>query len=279
MAYIWSETFSNIKYSGIMGFFSIILVVLNIIVLSILLILANYIQAELSSLKQSPLIVVFLKDDLDDATRQNIQEEINSLPQVKSYKYISKEEALERTKRLFSDRSDVLDGLESINPLPSSFEIELKPQFIGDTREMADKIRLLPGIDDIQHAEKTSQLVIKIQTGLIFVGSILGLSSILIIFFSIMLTAYIRRDEIRIMRLVGATKRFIRIPLLLQGVMQGLIGTLIGLALLYGALILLEPQLGKIPFLQITQIAIIVGSGIFMGFIAGAMPLRKLMRL
>jgi cell division transport system permease protein len=279
MSYLWRETFSNIKYSGIMGILSIMVVILTTTVLSILLILANYIQLELKTLKQSPLVVVFLNDNLDDSSLQNIQKSLESMPQIKSSKYISKQDALEKTRKLFSERKEVLDGLESINPLPSSFEIELKPQFLGEIQSVVESIKSLPGVDDIQNAERTSQLVLKLETGLIFVGSILGLASVIIICFSIMQTTYIRREEIKIMRLVGSTGLFIRIPLLLQGVMQGLIGSAIGLGILYASIILLESRLGMISFLPRMQIILMVGVGTFMGFIAGIVPLRRFIKI
>jgi len=279
MAYIWRETFSNMKYSGIIGFMSIIVVVLTTLVLSALLIIANYIHAELSVLKQSPLVVVFLKEGLQDSERQLIQQEIEKLPQVQSARYISKEDALLKTKEMFADRSEILEGLEDSNPLPSSFEIELKTQSLANIREVAEGIKGSPGVEDIQYAEQTSELVRKVQTALIIIGSTLGLASIAIICFSIMLTSYMRREEIRIMRLVGATGPFIRLPLLLQGIIQGALGSAIGLAILYGLLNLLSTEAVLISFLPTRQIALILWLGAFMGFVGGAVPLRRLLKI
>jgi len=279
MAYIWRETFSNMKYSGIIGFMSIIVVVLTTLVLSALLIIANYIHAELNVLKQSPLVVVFLKEGLQDSERQLIQQDIEKLPQVQSARYISKEDALLKTKEMFADRSEILEGLEDSNPLPSSFEIELKTQSLANIREVAEGIKGFPGVEDIQYAEQTSELVRKVQTALIIIGSTLGLASIAIICFSIMLTSYMRREEIRIMRLVGATGPFIRLPLLLQGIIQGLLGSAIGLATLYGLLNLLPTEAVLISFLPTRQIALILWLGAFMGFVGGAVPLRRLLKI
>jgi cell division transport system permease protein len=279
MAYIWSETFSNIRYSGLIGVLSIIVVILTSMVFSSLLMIGNYIHLELSILKQSPMVVVFLKDGLKDNDRQKIRGEIEGFNQVRSAKYVSKEGALRKTKEMFAGHEEILEGLEDNNPLPSSFEIELKAEFINDAGKIAKRLRQLPGVEDIQYSETTSQLVRKIETALIFIGSTLGLASIVIICFSIMLTSYIRREEIKIMRLVGATGIFIRFPLLLQGVMQGLIGSGVGLAILYGLLKLLAMHIGSVPFLPLKQMLLVVGLGTFMGFLAGAFPLRKLIKI
>jgi len=279
VAHIWRETFSNIKYSGLVGGLSIVVVVLTAMMFGALLMIANYIHGELNVMKESPLVVAFLKDGLADSDRQLIWKEIKGLPQVRSTKYISKEDALRKTREMFASRAEILEGLEDTNPLPSSFEVELEPQFLDSAKEVAEKLKGLPGVEDTQYAEKTSEFVKKIETSLIFIGSILGLASIVIVCFSIMLTTYIRREEIRIMRLVGATGLFIRIPLLLQGVVQGFLGSVIGLAVLYGLLNLLAMQTGPASFLPLRQIALVVTGGAFMGFIAGAMPLRRLLKI
>ena len=279
MAYIWGETFSNIRYSGLIGVLSVIVVILTTMVITALLMIANYIHTELNVLKQSSLVVVFMKDDLKDSARQNIQKEIESLPQVQSSHYVSKQDALGKTREMFADRKEILEGLEDSNPLPSSFEVKLKPQFLDNAREVVAKLNGLPGVEDVQYAERTSKLVKRVGTALISVGSMLGLASIVIICFSIMLTTYIRREEIRIMRLVGATTLFIRAPLLLQGVMQGLIGSAMGLAILYGMFRLLAVKIGPVSFLPVEHIVLVIGIGAFMGFIGGAIPLRRLVKV
>ena len=279
MAHIWRETFSNIKYSGLIGALSIIVVILTVMVFGALLMIANYVHTELSVMKESPLLVVFLKDGVTDSARQQLRKEIEGLPQVRSTKYVSKEEALRKTREMFGSHAEILDGLETNNPLPSSFEVELKAQFLDSTKAIAEKLSALPGVEDVQHAEKASELVRRIETSLIFVGVILALASIVIVCFSIMLTTYIRREEIKIMRLVGATGLFIRVPLLLQGVMQGLLGSVAGLAILYGLISLLAMRTGPISFLPLRQIVLIIFFGAFMGFVAGAIPLRRLIRV
>jgi len=279
LAHIWRETFSNIRYSGLIGLLSITVVVLTAMVFSALLIIANYIHVELSVMKESPLMVAFLKDGLSDSARQQLRKSIEGIPQVHSIEYVSKADALQKTREMFAGHTEVLEGLEDMNPLPSSFEIELKPQFLNSAKELAEKLSKIQGVEDTQYAEKTSEFVKKIEKSLIFFGSILGLASIIIVCFSIMLTTYIRREEIRIMRLVGATEPFIRIPLLLQGVLQGFIGSAIGLAVLYGLLNLLETWTGPISFLPLDQVILVVALGMSMGFIAGAIPLRRLIKI
>jgi len=285
MAYIWRETFSNIRHSGLAGILGIIIVALTMMMFSTLLIIANYFNTELDSLKKSPFVVAYLKDGLKDSDRQKLQKKIGSLPQVSSVRYISKEDALLRVSEMFSNRKEILNGLDTLNPLPSSFEIEIKAQFLDGVRDVADIISGLPGVDDIQHAEEASMFVKSVETIIIVIFSILGLASIIIICFSTMLIVYIRREEIKIMRLVGSTNFFIRFPLILQGIIQGLIGSVLGLAILYGlfnmqgTLNLLVMDISLTSFLSPEQIAMVIGAGALIGFLGGAIPLRRLIRI
>lgn len=281
MAYIWRETFYNMRRSGSIGTLSIIIVALTTMVFNTLLLLANYLDIEISSLKKTPFVIAFLDDGLSDLDIKTLRSKIESLPQVNSVKYVSKEDALRKSAELFANRKDILEGLENMNPLPSSFEIKVNEQFLYNIAEVANVVSNFNGIEDVQHAEKTSIFIKSIQTVIIVVVSILGFASILIIWFSIMLTAYVRRDEIKIIRLIGGTNIFIRLPLLLQGVIQGLIGSILGIAILYGLFNLfsvynlLVIDTTFLSFLPLEQIAIVISVGAFIGFIGGAAPLRK----
>jgi cell division transport system permease protein len=284
MAYTWRETFSNIRHSGIIGFLSIIIVALTMMLFSLLLVITNYLNTQLDTLKKSPFVVAFLDDDLTDARRKEIQNKISSLSQVNSVKYVSKEDALNRTKEMFGNQSEVLDGLENSNPLPSSLEIEMTDDSLTSVREFAEKISKFDGIEGVQHAGEASEFIKSAEMIIVLIFTIMSLSSIIIIFFSIAITTYVRREEIKIMRLVGGSNAFIRIPLLLQGILEGLFGSILGVSILYGLfnlygmfnLAVLNINIEE--FLSLEQMAMVVGTGAFIGLIGGAVPLRKFIK-
>jgi cell division transport system permease protein len=284
MAYIWRETFINMRHSGLIGFLSIIIVALTTMVFSLLLIITNHINSQFGVLKKSPFVVAFLEDGLDDPQRERIHKQIQGLPQVDTVLYVSKEEALQRTSRMFGDRREVLDGLEDMNPLPSSFEIEIKDQYLGDVKEVADAVKKLSGVAEVQNAEEASKFIKSVEMIAILIVAIMGLASIIIIFFSVTITTYMRRDEIKIMRLVGSSRAFIRIPLLLQGLIEGLLGSVLGVSIiygliyLYGILNLMILDINLESFLSYEQIGAVVGVGMLLGFMGGALPLRKFIK-
>jgi cell division transport system permease protein len=285
MAYIWRETFINMRHSGLIGFLSIIIVALTTMVFSLLLIITNHINTQFGVLKKSPFVVAFLEDGLDDPQREQIHKQIKGLPQVDAVLYVSKEEALQRTSRMFGDRREVLDGLEDMNPLPSSFEIEVKDQYLGEVKEVADAVKKLSGVAEVQNAEEASKFIKSVEMIALLIVAIMGLASIIIIFFSVTITTYMRRDEIKIMRLVGSSRAFIRIPLLLQGLIEGLLGSVLGVSIiygliyLYGILNLMILDINLESFLSYEQMGAVVGVGMFLGFMGGALPLRKFIKV
>jgi len=284
MAYLWRETFINMRHSGLIGVLSIIIVALTTMVFSLLLIVTNHISSQFGILKKSPFVVAFLEDDLDDSQREQLSKSIRNFSEVNSVRYISKEEALQRTREMFGEHRDVLDGLKDMNPLPSSFEIEVKDQYLGKVKEVAEKVKKLSGVSAIQHAEEASDFIKGAEMIVLLIVGVMGLASIIIIFFSVTITTYMRRDEIKIMRLVGSSRAFIRIPLLLQGLIEGLLGSILGLSIIYGLfylygilnLMILDVNLES--FLSYEQMAVIVGTGMFLGFMGGALPLRKFIK-
>lgn len=285
MAYLWREAFINIKHSGIVGFLSIIIVALTTMLFSILLVITNHISSQFSVLKNSPFITAFLEDGIDNSLREQIHKKIQSLNEVKTVRYVSKEEAFQRTREIFGEHRDVLDGLKDMNPLPSSFEVELNDQYLGKIKEVADKIKTFSGISAVRYAEEAGSFIKTTEIIILLMIGIMGFASILIIFFSITITAYIRRDEIKIMRLVGSSRAFIRIPLLLQGLIEGFLGSVLGIAIiyglfyLYGFLNLMVLDINLETFLSYEQMVMIVGAGTFLGFMGGALPLRKFIKI
>jgi len=285
MAYVWRETFSNIKHSGLIGVLSIVIVALTMMVLSLLLIITNHLTSQLGTLKKSPFITAFLEDGLSDPQINKIKKGIEILPQVDSVRYISKEEALRRTGEIFGERREILEGLEYMNPLPSSFEIEIKDEYLANVKEIAESVKKISGVEEVQNLGEASKFIKSTEIITILIVSIMGLASVIIIFFSIAITIYVRRDEIRIMRLMGSTSAFIRIPLLLQGLFEGLTGGVLGLSILYGLfnlygmynLMLMDINIES--FMTLEQMGMVIGVGAFLGFMGGALPHRRFIKM
>lgn len=192
-------------------------------------------------------LTAYVDDAVDDAALAALSVSVEQAPGVASVVIVTKDEALARFERIAGGAA-LLDGLDA-NPLPASLEIELLPE--ARTAQAMDALREaldgLPGIEELAHGEEWiegyARAVALIRGGAWGIGLVLGLAALLIVANTIRLAFYARRDELDILALVGASRTFVRVPFLLEGVLQGLLGGLIALVLVYGAYELLLPQL------------------------------------
>ena len=156
---------------------------------------------------------------------------------------ITREQALARFKSMFTSLNDIVDRLDE-NPFPPSIEIDVTPQTI-QSKSFADEIgtlRKLPAVDDVQFdwqwLTRLRRLVDIVNLAGLVAGGILAIAAAFTIANVIRLTMLMYREEIEIMRLVGATERIIRGPFLLEGILQGTIGGAVAVGLLFGVFVL-----------------------------------------
>lgn len=163
-----------------------------------------------------------------------------SHPDLSRRHYVTREEAVLRFRGYFSNLSDVVAQLEE-NPFPPSFEVEVTPQIV-QTRvfdEEISQLRTISGVDQVQFdwewLSRLKRLVNFINVIGFVAGGILGIAAAFTIANVIRLTMMLYREEIEIMRLVGATERIIRGPFMIEGLLQGTIGGIVAVLLLFGA--------------------------------------------
>jgi cell division transport system permease protein len=225
-------------------------------------------------------MVVFLKDEITSETLKTIENTINSFEGIDKIIYVSKEQALERFKEDFKDKTYLLDGTEG-NPLPASFEIKLKDNYRTPDRMQSIALRIKT-LDGIERVEYGRTLVEKLDRILNVFYWIEGLFLLLIVFTSIFmisntirLTVFARKETIEIMKLVGATNWFIRLPYIFEGITQGIIGSGLSLLLLYSFYNLLIFKIRDLVFLYPTFCLGIVASGMVLGVIGSIISVRK----
>jgi cell division transport system permease protein len=184
-------------------------------------------------------IVVYLKDDIPKKELNNLKGFLKSRQEIEKFLLISKEEALVKFKNKLNDLKTIMDKLES-NPLPASFELVLKKKYRNfDTiKAIAEDLKKFKGIEDLEYGkiwlERLETILFFLKFIVIAIGGFICLGIIFIISNTIKLSLYSRKDEIEIMQLVGATDWFIKRPFLLQGMIQGLLGVILSIAILYG---------------------------------------------
>jgi cell division transport system permease protein len=191
-------------------------------------IVVSNLNTAMGALEQKVDLIAYLKDDISPEDASKLADKLRADPQVLEVTYLSKDDAMARLKTQLADRSDLLDMVTG-NPLPASIEVRLKDA--GRIAAVADSLRKDPAVEDVPLQQDVVDNLLRITrfaryTG---VGMVIGLIGVtlFVIVNTIRLAVYSRRQEIEIMKLVGATDWFIRWPFVLEGVLYGLLGALV----------------------------------------------------
>jgi cell division transport system permease protein len=188
-------------------------------------------------------VVAFVLRGTPTETISTASLDIASFPEVLEVGFVDEEEALARARRELVEFREAYRDL-AVNPLPASFEIRLKPEArdAESARRVADRLRSFPFIEDVRYGRDWVERLDKLRNLAAAVGLIIGLAfaavAIVIIGVTIRITVLQRAKEIAIMRLVGATNRYIRGPFLLEGAIKGVLGGFLALGMCWLSFVL-----------------------------------------
>lgn len=226
-------------------------------------------------------VTAFLDSSVTVDLQRELAAQIGAAPGVERVEMVTRDQALERFERI-AGSAELLAGLEE-NPLPASLEIFLLP----DARN-AESIAVLdqaldglPGVEDLAHGQEWiegyTRAVSLVQGGSRLMSVILGMAALLIVANTIRLAVYARRDELDILALVGASRTFVRVPFLMEGTLQGLLGGVVALGLLFVGYEILLPQVryglelmvgrAELRFFTTPEMGRLVSSGAGLGFL------------
>lgn len=204
-------------------------------------------------------IAAYLKEGLSQQEVQALIAQIKKQDYVADVKYIPKEQALEELKKAVADIGPVLEGMQD-NPLSSSLEVRLRQEYVSasSVKKIAEGLKTLPGIDAIYDGERIAETIAHIKYSAMTFGlSIFALISfgvIFVIYSSVKNLFYRKRDDIEILKLLGATAWFIRGPFLMEGGVIGLFGGLFGLLGAYLCFFAMTEQLSaQFPMLRLLE--------------------------
>ncbi len=238
-------------------------------------------------------VISYVRDGLSSREIENLKRHIHELKEVRSIKYVSKSDARLLYERFLGNQKEMLEGVD-LDVLPASFEIQLKKEFYSGQRvkEFVKNLSQVKGITDIQYGGewvgRLSIIVHLLRWGQWVVGGILFFAISFIISNTIKLSIYARKEEIEIMRLVGATEGYIKIPFLIEGLFQGVSGAVLSLGLLFllfqsfllksGPFI--KASLGPIEFsfLPWTSVGGVISVGVFLGFLGSYLSLARFLK-
>ena len=228
-------------------------------------------------------IVVYLRDDARNQEIELAHGELSSLPEVQEVHYVSKEAALENARRDLPELGEVFADL-TVNPLPASLEVRLRPGY--RTQEAVDQVSALAAayafVEDVAFGrdwvEKLFALRRVAAVTVAVLGTAFALVATLIIGTALKIAVFARREEIYIMRLVGAKDGFIRRPFLLEGAMAGFLGGVLAVLLTYLTFRVVYAFLFTLEWIPTPWVVVGTLAGVAFGVLASGFSVRRHLR-
>jgi len=287
LGYFFGEAFTSLWRSRLVNAISIGTIAVSLFVLGAFLTVAGNLGDVVTKWTEKIQIIVYLEADIEDRVQASLENRLIEDPAVESLDLVDRTEALERFKTLFRDLSSLPEDLGE-NPFPASYEVNLRPdhQSPAEVQRLADVFVDVPGVEEIQYdllwIERLATGVRLLRAAGAFLGGILVLAGIFTISNVIRLTVYAREDELDIMRLVGATRAYVKGPFVVEGMLQGGLGGSLAAGLLWLTLrwlardLATSELLGRTAFALPTEITMgLVFGGMAVGVVGSLVSLRR----
>jgi cell division transport system permease protein len=283
--FLLGEALRDLRRAGQVAVSAILLISLSLAALGAFWLLSSNVSQAVAQFRERVKIIVYLKREPSTTPEANaLVERVRRMPGVAAVRYIGKTEALGTLRQVLGKDAAVADLLPQ-NPLPASLEIT--PTAEGATldgaRSLVTRLSALPeteevggGLEWMDRFAHGQRLLWLFALG---VGAVLAGAAILTVATATALVLHARREEMEIMRLVGAPEHVVRLPLLLQGMMQGLIGAVLAIWVLIGCYAIIGPRIEplvietlgitRLAFLRPLNVVSLMAAGTLLGGLGG----------
>jgi cell division transport system permease protein len=232
--YAVRETSINLKRNLVMTVAAILTMAVSLFLVAAALIMRQATNKAAVQWKGGVELSIFLQPDVTTNQRDAINHQLASLQTVKKIRYVDKPAAYAEFKEMFANTPDLVNSL-SVADMPPSYRVV--PNRAEDVTAIGDRFKAQPGVKEVVYAKEVISSLLKdfqtkrnVALGIAF-GVFLG--AIALIVNTIQLAIFARRREVAVMKLVGATNWFIRVPFMLEGLLEGLLGALVAFGLAY----------------------------------------------
>ncbi len=283
--YIKSAASSFVR-NGIMTIASFVTVTCALFLFGVVLLFTMNLNSISKQIQEQCEIQAYINIDADEEAQQRVYNEILKHHNVKAVELETKEQALNNFKKELGESAHVLDGLEEQDFLRSSIKVTLKD--IRGAKTTAQDLALIKDVAEVKNRQDVVQKVLKFTTALergsAIAMIILLLIAVFIIKNTIKLSVYAREKEIHIMKFVGATDGFIRMPFVLEGIMIGLLGFIVSFVIIifgYSAVVSsVSNVINMFRFIPLQQCVLVLGLsmalfGVLMGAIGSGLSIKK----
>lgn len=285
-----SRAITNIRQNVFVNVVTIGTITLALLIVSLFLLIFVNLENATDSLSERVQVTVYFDNELTNQDQAMYREKIMVLPGVSRVSYVTRDEALKRFRSRLRGQETLLEGVGA-EVLPTSFEIALKRSHreTASVENFVSALKRIPGITEVQYGEEWVRRFNSFLNFLRLLGALLGgflvIAATFIVSNTIKLTIYSRRDELDIMSLVGATRFFIKAPFLLEGLIQGIVGSTLSVLLLFGlyegflhnagSFLTFNPASSGLSFLSLEYIAGLLLAGAVLGFVGSLTSLKR----
>ena len=289
LGFFLREAFKNIRLNLLMSITAITTTFICILVLGIGLLVSSHVEGIIGSVREDVSVEAFIPPDASQERVEEIRNAVESYPEVSSVNYVSEDEALVKFKDTFKDQPEIYENLDP-GVLPASFQLQLEDPALAE--EVAKKLES-EGFseDNLSYPQQTINRLNTVTSymiwGLYGATALFLVSSILLISNAIRLSIFARRNEIEVMKLVGASDRFVRTPFVFEGMAQGLIGAgLAALTVIWLNFLFVDWSREALPFVPISgdavntflMLVLLVGVGVLIGVIGSFLSVTRFLR-
>ena len=286
--YYFKETILGLKRNGLVAFAAVATAFIALFLLGGAILMWREVNLLVARSEANVEVSVFLRDDISQSQQTNLTQILTHMPQVGSVHYESKQEAYQRFLVIFKNQQTLVQNI-SPDALPASFRVKLKDP--SQYQLVAVQLQGQPGIDRIVDQRALLSRLFKVtrvfRIGMIVVAVIMLVSAAALIGNTVRLAVFNRRKEIGIMRLVGATNWHIRVPFLIEGIIEGLLGA--GTAILFlfiAKVIFIDPLRGNVGFLPLVAssdivftVPLLLGAGAVVAAVASLFAMRRFLEV
>lgn len=271
------ESFATFRRAPLLSSLSVITIAFSLFAFGLFALVAINTKDTLESIEERVEIRAFIVNGTSDEAALSAEATIREYPEVLEVVYVDKERALEKAREDLGEFADLFEP----GVLPASLDISLNPGFRtpSHVEEVVDRLQSFTFLEDIRYGQEWIQKLYRLRVIATIVGAGLGLAfalvSIMIIGSTIRMVVLARKEEIAIMRVVGATDGFIRMPFLLEGFFQGVLGGLLALGLTYLTSMAVQEMLFDIVFFDWRMAAAGVLSGALIGLMGSAFAVGR----
>lgn len=288
-AFFLREAMNNIRRNLLMAITAITTTFICILVLGVGLLVSSHVEGIVGSVREDVTVEAFLPPDATDERVDEIRTAIEGYPEVSSVNYVSEEEALDKFRETFEDQPEIYENLDA-GVLPASFQLQLEDPALAD--RVADRLKD-EGFEEenLSYPQQTIERLDAVTSytiwGLYGATILFLISSVLLISNAIRLSIFARRNEIEVMKLVGASDSFVRAPFVFEGMVQGLIGAgLAALVVIWLNFLFVDWSREALPFVPISSAAVdtvllvlvLVGTGVLIGVIGSFLSVTRFLR-